>query len=153
SHAVLRYNAAGHTDAAGRPLLADGIVVTPSHNPPRDGGFKYNPPHGGPADTDATSWIAERANALIADRLQEVRLAKPAAEGYDFREHYVAELDQVLDMRAIAEAGIRIGADPMGGASVEYWPFIAERYGLHLEVVNPAVDPRWAFMTLDWDGK
>jgi len=164
SHAILSYNAAlrqaqgpdGPEAGAG---LADGIVVTPSHNPPRDGGFKYNPPHGGPADTDATGWIADRANALIAEGLtgvQRVRFADIAAGhigSYDFREGYVADLASIIDVEAIRRAGVRIGADPLGGASVEYWALIAERYGLDLTVVNPEVDPTWRFMTLDWDEK
>ncbi|WP_223693506.1 phosphoglucomutase (alpha-D-glucose-1,6-bisphosphate-dependent) [Leifsonia poae] len=148
SHAILRYNNAGHDDQA------DGIVVTPSHNPPSDGGFKYNPPHGGPADTDATRWIADRANELIADGLREVRMSEPSAvETYDFRGHYVDDLENIIDVAAIKKSGIRIGADPLGGASVNYWAAIAERYGLDLTVVNPTVDPTWRFMTLDWDGK
>jgi phosphoglucomutase len=148
SHAILRYNNAGNADQA------DGIVVTPSHNPPRDGGFKYNPPHGGPADSDATSWIAHRANELIAGGNAEVKSADAErVEGYDFREHYVADLVNILDIDAIREAGIRIGADPLGGASVGYWALIAEKYDLDLTVVNPSVDPTWAFMTLDWDEK
>jgi phosphoglucomutase len=151
SHAILRYNREGHDDQA------DGIVVTPSHNPPGDGGFKYNPPHGGPADSDATGWIANRANELIAAGLADVkRVARGEAAPsgtYDFREHYVADLENVIDMDAIATSKIRIGADPLGGASVEYWELIRDRYGLNMEVVNETVDPRWAFMTLDWDGK
>jgi phosphoglucomutase len=154
SHAILTYNRTA--DDAGR---SDGIVVTPSHNPPRDGGFKYNPPHGGPADTDATGWIADRANALIAtglDGVQRVRFAD-IPEGrigtYDFREGYVADLASIIDVEAIKRAGVRIGADPLGGASVEYWALIGERYGLDLTVVNPEVDPTWRFMTLDWDEK
>ena len=133
---------------------ADGIVITPSHNPPRDGGFKYNPPHGGPADTDATSWIAARANELIAEGFT-VPLERPAGreERFDFREAYVSELDTVVDLPAIAASGLRIGADPLGGASVDYWALIGQRYGLNLAVVNPEVDPAWSFMTLDWDGK
>lgn len=156
SHAILTYN---HARAADDPGRADGIVVTPSHNPPRDGGFKYNPPHGGPADTDATGWIADRANALIAAGLDEVkrtRFADIDADGlgsYDFREGYVADLADIIDVEAIRRAGIRIGADPLGGASVEYWALIGERYGLDLTVVNPEVDPTWRFMTLDWDEK
>jgi phosphoglucomutase len=151
SHAILAYNRAGHADQA------DGIVVTPSHNPPGDGGFKYNPPHGGPADSDATGWIANRANELIADGLKDVKRvsrdeATPSGT-YDFREHYVADLVNVIDLDAIQKSGIRIGADPLGGASVEYWELIRDRYGLNMEVVNETVDPRWAFMTLDWDGK
>lgn len=149
SHAVLRYNAAGHGDTA------DGIVVTPSHNPPEDGGFKYNPPHGGPADSDATGWIAARANELIASGLQEVRRREDVsgAEPHDYLGAYVEDLQHVVDMEAIRRAGVRIGADPLGGSSVRYWQAIAERYGLELTVVNPEVDPRWAFMTLDWDGR
>jgi phosphoglucomutase len=151
SHAILAYNRAGHADQA------DGIVVTPSHNPPADGGFKYNPPHGGPADSDATGWIANRANELIAAGLVDVkRVARGAgvpSDTWDFREHYVADLVNVIDLDAIQKSGIHIGADPLGGASVEYWELIRDRYGLNMEVVNETVDPRWAFMTLDWDGK
>jgi phosphoglucomutase len=156
SHAILRLNRlAGLTGGAG---AADGIVVTPSHNPPRDGGFKYNPPNGGPADTDATSWIASRANELIAAGMGGVQRipfarARAAAGAYDFLVHYIDDLPSVLDIDAIRDAGIRIGADPLGGASVGYWGEIADRLRLSIEVVNPAVDPQWAFMTLDWDGK
>ena len=147
SHAIIRWN----REHPGEPQ-ADGIVVTPSHNPPRDGGFKYNPPHGGPADSDATSWIADRANELIAAGLTEVRRAEPSAvETYDFRTHYVDDLGSIIDMAAIKDSGIRIGADPLGGASVTYWQAIADTYGLDLTVVNPDVDPQWGFMTLDWD--
>ncbi|HLS45881.1 MAG TPA: phosphoglucomutase (alpha-D-glucose-1,6-bisphosphate-dependent) [Ornithinicoccus sp.] len=138
--------------------LADGIVVTPSHNPPRDGGFKYNPPNGGPADTDATGWIADRANELLRDRLEGVRRqpfaqAREAAVEYDFMGEYVAALPEVVDLEVIRSAGIRIGADPLGGASVDYWGAIAQTHGLDLTVVNPQVDPAWGFMPLDWDGK
>ncbi|GAB3610132.1 phosphoglucomutase (alpha-D-glucose-1,6-bisphosphate-dependent) [Humibacter ginsengiterrae] len=149
SHAIIAHNRA-HPDGA----QADGIVVTPSHNPPRDGGFKYNPPHGGPADTDATSWIANRANELIADGLSGVNRAEPSGVAtYDFREHYVDDLRNIIDVDAIKKAGVRIGADPLGGASAHYWSLISEKYGLDLTVVNPAIDPQWGFMTLDWDGK
>ncbi|GIE97289.1 phosphoglucomutase (alpha-D-glucose-1,6-bisphosphate-dependent) [Paractinoplanes rishiriensis] len=154
SRAILAYNK--DRDSG----LADGVVVTPSHNPPDDGGFKYNPPNGGPADTDATKWIQDRANALIAAGLKEVRRVpaerarrSSAVSGYDFLDEYVSDLPAVLDLDAVREAGVRIGADPLGGASVAYWGAIAERYGLDLTVVNPHVDPTFGFMTLDWDGK
>ncbi|MGY5885398.1 phosphoglucomutase (alpha-D-glucose-1,6-bisphosphate-dependent) [Modestobacter lacusdianchii] len=152
SHAILTANR-GRTSG-----LADGIVVTPSHNPPRDGGFKYNPPSGGPADTDATGWIAKRANELLITGLDGVRRipfarARAAAQSYDFLGSYVDDLPNVLDLAAVRHAGVRIGADPLGGASVAYWGEIAERHGLDLTVVNPLVDATWRFMTLDWDGK
>ncbi len=152
SHAILRANR-----TAGPGALADGIVVTPSHNPPRDGGFKYNPPHGGPADSDATSVIADRANQLIRDGLTGVRrvplaTARAQARPYDFMGTYVEDLPDVVDIAAIRQAGVRIGADPLGGASVDYWGAIAERHGLDLTVVNPLVDATWRFMTLDTDG-
>ncbi|HEY0189354.1 MAG TPA: phosphoglucomutase (alpha-D-glucose-1,6-bisphosphate-dependent) [Cellulomonas sp.] len=162
SHAILLHNGAATSEGvrAAGPGLADGIVVTPSHNPPRDGGFKYNPPHGGPAGSEATAWIADRANALLADGLDRVpRVALATALGadttrrHDFLGAYVDDLANVLDLEAIRAAGVRIGADPLGGASVEYWGAIAERYGLDLTVVNPTVDPQWSFMTLDWDAK
>jgi phosphoglucomutase len=151
SHAILRANG-GRTTGAG---LADGIVVTPSHNPPSDGGFKYNPPHGGPADTDATSVVADRANALIRAGLRDVRrVADVSGAGrYDFLAAYVDDLPQVVDLSSVREGGVRIGADPLGGASVAYWAAIAERHHLDLTVVNPEVDPTWRFMTLDWDEK
>ncbi len=149
SHAILRANG-GRTTGSG---LADGIVVTPSHNPPNDGGFKYNQPHGGPADSDATTAIAERANDLIRGRLRDVlRVADvSAAERYDFLAAYVEDLPRVVDLDAIRATGVLIGADPLGGASVAYWGEIADRHGLDLNVVNPEVDPTWRFMTLDWD--
>jgi len=156
SHAILTYNRGRGADDPGR---ADGIVVTPSHNPPRDGGFKYNPPNGGPADTDATGWIADRANALVAAGLDGVArtpfkdLDDDTLGRYDFRDAYVRDLASIVDVDAIRTAGVRIGADPLGGASVEYWALIAEVYGLDLTVVNPDVDPTWRFMTLDWDEK
>jgi phosphoglucomutase len=161
SHAILRANAGKRPAGAGGSGgsgLADGIVVTPSHNPPGDGGFKYNPPHGGPADSDATSVIARRANELLAAGMDGVRRvpfarARAAAGAYDFLGAYVDDLPSVLDLDRIREAGVRIGADPMGGASVAYWGEIAERHKLDLTVVNPLVDPTWRFMTLDWDGK
>ncbi len=154
SHAILTHNA-GRTAE-----LADGIVITPSHNPPPDGGIKYNPPHGGPADTDVTGWIERRANELLADGNREVSrlpneaaLAAPTTSAVDLMAGYIADLDQVIDMEAIRRAGLRIGVDPMGGAAVAFWQPIAEHYGLDLTVVNPAVDPAFAFMTLDHDGK
>ena len=153
SLAIITHNRElGETE--GNAGKADGIVITPSHNPPRDGGFKYNPPHGGPADSDATNWIADRANEIIAGGSTAVKRAEPSAVGtYDYRGKYVDDLANIIDIDAIKKAGVRIGADPLGGASVHYWELIAERYGLDLTVVNQTVDPQWAFMTLDWDGK
>ncbi|MGH3357963.1 MAG: phosphoglucomutase (alpha-D-glucose-1,6-bisphosphate-dependent) [Nocardioidaceae bacterium] len=152
SHAILRLNRLGGHG------IVDGIVITPSHNPPRDGGFKYNPPNGGPADADATKWIEQRANELLRVGIDGVPRAttdqaRAAAQGYDFLGHYVDDLPAVLDLDAIRSAGVRIGADPLGGASVAYWGAIAERHGLDLTVVNDTVDPQWGFMTLDHDGK
>ncbi|MGS2618172.1 phosphoglucomutase (alpha-D-glucose-1,6-bisphosphate-dependent) [Micromonospora sp. LZ34] len=154
SHAVLAHNR-GRTTG-----LADGIVITPSHNPPDDGGFKYNPTHGGPADSDVTRWIQDRANAILAGGLKEVRRipyararAADTTGSYDFLAGYVDDLPAAIDIDAIRAAGVRIGADPLGGASVAYWGEIAERHRLDLTVVNPTVDPTWRFMTLDGDGK
>ena len=154
SRAILAHN----REIEGATGTADGIVVTPSHNPPRDGGFKYNPPHGGPADTDATGWIADRANELLRAGLEGVRRvpleqALGTAGRYDFMGEYVRALPRVVDLDAVREAGVRIGADPLGGAAVEYWQAIADEHRLDLTVVNPDVDPTWRFMTLDWDGK
>ena len=154
SHAILGYNRA--RDAG----LADGIVITPSHNPPDDGGFKYNPPNGGPAETDVTRWIETRANALLEANLDGVRRlsyekarCSPTVHEHDFLSPYVNDLGAVLDMDAIRGAGICMGVDPLGGAGVHYWARIAERYGLNLTVVNKVVDPTFRFMTVDWDGK
>ena len=153
SHSILAHNRSGGAQA-------DGIVVTPSHNPPRDGGFKYNPPHGGPADSDATSWIADRANALLEGGNSDVkRIGEDAARSadtthsHDYMGQYVADLGNVLNLDAIRSAGVRIGADPLGGAAVDYWGAIGETHNLDLTVINPEVDPTWRFMTLDWDGK
>ncbi len=154
SHAILAYNR-GRTDG-----LADGIVVTPSHNPPTDGGFKYNPPDGGPASSEATGWIQDRANQIIANGMMSVKrvplrtaLALDSTGRYDFLDAYARDLPNVLDLDAVRAAGIKLGADPMGGAAVAYYDHIAEMHGLDLTTVNPRVDPTWRFMTLDWDGK
>ncbi|MBK9373983.1 MAG: alpha-D-glucose phosphate-specific phosphoglucomutase [Holophagales bacterium] len=154
SHAILAWNR--HHDGP----RADGIVISPSHNPPEDGGFKYNPPHGGPADTDATKAIEDRANALLAASLEGVKRipfarARKAAttSAHDYLTAYVDDLASVLDLEAIRSAGVRIGVDPLGGAAVDFWQRIAERWGLDLTVVNPRVDPAFGFMTLDWDGR
>ena len=146
-----------HNAGADASNTADGIVVTPSHNPPRDGGFKYNPPHGGPADTDATSVIAARANALLADpspiKRTPFEQVSPEINRFDYLGRYCEDLRSALNLDAIREARVHIGADPMGGASVQYWGYIAAHLGLDLTVINPEVDPRWSFMTLDTDGK
>ncbi|MGO8969405.1 MAG: phosphoglucomutase (alpha-D-glucose-1,6-bisphosphate-dependent) [Myxococcaceae bacterium] len=154
SHAVLGYN-------RGRERgFADGIVVTPSHNPPRYGGFKYNPPHGGPAENDVTSWIEQRANAFLADGLRDVRRlpfdrarSAPTTHPHDYRDGYVRDLSSVIDLEVVRGAHVKMGVDPLGGASVEYWGAIGEWYGLDLEVVNRAVDPTFRFMSVDWDGQ
>ncbi len=154
SHAILTYNKDRHDG------LADGIVITPSHNPPDDGGFKYNPPSGGPADTTATKWIENFANNLLAENLKGVQrvnyskaLTAATTHRHDFVSSYVNDLGSVIDMDIIKSAGLRLGVDPLGGAGVAYWPRIGERYGLNLTVVNELVDPTFRFMTLDWDGK
>ena len=146
-----------HNKTAARGQTADGIVVTPSHNPPRDGGFKYNPPHGGPADSDATGVIAARANELMGDPspIQRKSYDSVAVDinRFDYLGTYCEDLVNALDLKAVREAGVRIGADPMGGASVQYWAYIADNLGIDLTVINPEVDPRFSFMTLDTDGK
>ncbi|HEY2386539.1 MAG TPA: phosphoglucomutase (alpha-D-glucose-1,6-bisphosphate-dependent) [Candidatus Binatia bacterium] len=154
SHAVLGYN------RGRRSGLADGIVVTPSHNPPESGGFKYDPPHGGPADTGVTRWIEERANAILTDGLRGVAhmpfaraSTAPTTHAHEYRDRYVSDLASVVDLEAIRTSGMRIGVDPLGGASVDYWPAIAQRYSIDLEVVRDTVDPTFGFMTVDWDGK
>ncbi len=139
--------------AEGSAALADGLVITPSHNPPGDGGFKYNPPHGGPADSDATNWIAARANEIILDGMRAVKRAKANAQLFDFRENYISQLGEVLNLDEIRDSKVSIGADAMGGASVDYWGAIGERFNLNLTVVNPNVDFQFGFMTLDWDEK
>ena len=154
SHAILVYNRGRGSG------LADGIVITPSHNPPEDGGFKYNPPHGGPADVDVTRWVQDRANELMRNGLKGIKRvslkdawSKGLVKEYDYIRPYVDDLGNVIDMEAIRGSGIKIGADPMGGASLPYWEPIAETYGLNLTVVNRAVDPTFGFMTVDKDGK
>ncbi|MGH7095801.1 MAG: hypothetical protein ACREFB_20010, partial [Stellaceae bacterium] len=154
SHAILTYN-------AGRERgLADGIVITPSHNPPRDGGFKYNPPNGGPADTDVTDWIGRRANTLLEARLAGIRRVgfaaarrAPTTHDHDYCDAYVRDLAKIVDLAAIRGAGIRLGVDPLGGAGVEYWGRIAEHYGIDLNVVDTTVDPTFRFMSVDRDGQ
>ncbi|MEQ1846181.1 MAG: phosphoglucomutase, alpha-D-glucose phosphate-specific, partial [Nitrospira sp.] len=154
SHAILTYNR-GRTSG-----LADGIIITPSHNPPEDGGIKYNPPSGGPADTQITKWIEDRANALLAANLhgvtrlpiEQARRASTTHQ-HDYIGAYVNDLSNVVDMDTIKAAGLKLGIDPLGGSGVAYWQPIIERYGLNVEIVNPAVDPTFRFMPLDWDGK
>jgi phosphoglucomutase len=154
SNAILVYNR-GRSSG-----LADGIVITPSHNPPVDGGFKYNPTNGGPADTGVTKWIQERANAHLADGLKQVKridyaraIEAPTTQRFDFIDSYVGGLDRVIDMAAIRDSGLKFGVDPLGGAGVHYWPRIAEKYDLPLEVLSTTVDPTFRFMRVDWDGK
>jgi phosphoglucomutase len=154
SHAILTHN------RSGRPRLADGIVVTPSHNPPEDGGFKYNPPHGGPADTDVTGWIEREANALLDAGLTGVEripferaVGAPTVHPHDYVAAYVDDLSAVIDLETIRASGLRLGVDPLGGASVTYWAAVTERHGLDLTIVNDAVDPTFRFVPLDWDGK
>jgi phosphoglucomutase len=154
SHAILTYNS-GRTTG-----LADGIVITPSHNPPKDGGFKYNPPNGGPADSGVTGWIGAKANEFLEDDLQGVKrisvekaLRASTTHRHDYLNTYIRDLGNVIDMQAICDARINLGVDPLGGAGVHYWPRIAEQYKLNLTVVNPVVDPTFRFMTVDWDGQ
>jgi phosphoglucomutase len=158
SHAILGYNSG--RSPSNDPGLADGIVVTPSHNPPRDGGFKYNPPHGGPASQEITNWIEAEANRFLEARLEGVKriphaeaLRAATTHHHDFLNAYVADLGNVIDMDVIREAKVRMGVDPLGGAGVHYWGAIAERYRLDLTVISEIVDPTFAFMPLDWDGK
>lgn len=154
SHAILAYNRGRDADD---PARADGIVVTPSHNPPADGGFKYNPPHGGPADSDATNWIAARANELLERGIAAISRADAdtvaAAPRFDFLAGYVGALAEVIDLAAIRDAGVAFAAHPLGGASVAYWDAIRDQHALNLTVLGPGVDPQWGFMHLDWDGK
>ena len=154
SHAILRYNRGRESG------LADGIVITPSHNPPDDGGFKYDPPHGGPADSSVTSWIETKANEYLRWELVGVNrvpfdkaLQASTTHKHDFLSAYVEDLGSVVDMAAIRDSKIRLGVDPLGGAGIDYWPRIAEKYGVDLTIVNKAVDPTFRFMTVDWDGK
>lgn len=154
SHSILLYNRGRST------ATADGIVITPSHNPPDDGGFKYNPPHGGPADSNVTSWIQSKANAFLEHNLEGVRrmlfskaLNAPTTHKHDFLSAYVGDLSNVVDMNVVRDAKLKLGVDPLGGAGIDYWPRIAEKYGIDLTIVNHAVDPTFRFMTVDWDGK
>jgi phosphoglucomutase len=154
SHAILRYN------AEKKMGLADGIVITPSHNPPDDGGFKYDPPHAGPADSLVTSWIESRANEFLGNKLEGVKrvpyaraLRASTNHQYDYLHAYVGDLENVIDLAVVRDSKITLGVDPLGGAGIAYWPLIAERYGLNLTVVNKTIDPTFRFMTVDWDGK
>src|ERR1700689_5029087 len=154
SHSILLYNRARKSG------LADGIVITPSHNPPDDGGFKYDPPHGGPADSSVTSWIESKANDFLEHNLEGVKrtlfakaLRAPTTHKHDFLSLYVSDLNSVVDMNAVRDAKIKLGVDPLGGAGIDYWPRIAEQYGLDLTIVNQSVDPTFRFMSVDWDGK
>jgi phosphoglucomutase len=154
SHAILHYNAGRKT------ALADGIVITPSHNPPDDGGFKYDPPHAGPADRQVTSWIESRANEFLRKKLEGVKrvafaqaLRAPTTHRYDYLHSYVGDLENVIDLSAIRNSKIALGVDPLGGAGIDFWPLISERYGVNLTVVNKTVDPTFRFMSVDWDGK
>jgi phosphoglucomutase len=154
SHAILRYNNRRESG------LADGIVITPSHNPPDDGGFKYDPPHGGPADSGVTKWIESKANDFLRNGLEGVKrtqfaqaLRASTTHRYDYLHTYVGDLESVIDMGAIRDSKIALGVDPLGGAGIDYWPLMGERYGLHLTIVNESVDPTFRFMTVDWDGK
>ncbi|MEC8140363.1 MAG: phosphoglucomutase, partial [Pseudomonadota bacterium] len=154
SHAIVTHNKTHSAE------LADGIVITPSHNPPQDGGFKYNPPNGGPADTDITKWIENRANQLLIEDLVEVELfpfVKAKRSGFiqyqDLMTPYIDDLANIIDMQAISKAGIKIGVDPLGGSGINFWPLIAEKYNLDITVVNEQIDPQFSFMSLDKDGK
>ena len=158
SHAILTYNARQRSQNAQATQLADGIVITPSHNPPEDGGFKYNPPNGGPADTSATKWIENRANQLITDRLTDVKrfpfaaaLRADTTHRYDYISAYVDDLSSVIDFAPLADSTLTLAVDPLGGAGVHYWPRIIEKYKLNVQLLNPYVDPTFRFMTLDWD--
>ena len=150
SVAIIDHNSQVAKDSG---ALADGIIITPSHNPPQDGGIKYNAPHGGPADSDATGWIANRANELLLSGMTGVKRAEPNPRMFDYLNHYVTQLDQVINLELVRSSGIRLGADPLGGASVDYWGAIADRYQLDLTVINQSVDYQFGFMSLDWDGK